>query len=68
VVFSLPPQCHDDRFKTSAHDQPATGHKNREHRVMESKNLTDIAEDVSYGVKYKAVIDEQWAGKDAGFI
>ncbi|MBA8863933.1 hypothetical protein FHW11_001039 [Pantoea agglomerans] len=35
---------------------------------MESKNLTDIAEDVSYGVKYKAVIDEQWAGKDAGFI
>ncbi len=35
---------------------------------MESKNLTDIAEDVSGGVKYKAVIDEEWAGKDAGVI
>ncbi len=35
---------------------------------MESKNLTDIAEDVSYGVKYKVVIKEEWAGKHAGFI
>jgi len=32
---------------------------------MESKNLTDIAEDVSDGVKYKAVINEGWAGQDA---
>lgn len=32
---------------------------------MESKNLTDIAEDVSYGVKYKAVIKEGWAGQEA---
>ncbi len=35
---------------------------------MESKNLTDIAEDVSGGVKYKAVINEEWAGKNAGVI
>jgi hypothetical protein len=35
---------------------------------MESKNLTDIAEDVSDGVKYKAVIKEEWAGQDAGVI
>lgn len=32
---------------------------------MESKNLTDIAEDVSGGVKYKAVTNEGWAGQDA---
>ncbi|CAH6314096.1 hypothetical protein DAPPPG734_14735 [Pantoea agglomerans] len=32
---------------------------------MESKNLTDIAEDVSYGVKYKAVINQRWAGQEA---
>lgn len=30
---------------------------------MESKNLTDIAEDVSDGVKYKAVIKEGWADR-----
>ncbi len=35
---------------------------------MESKNLTDTAEDVSGGVKYKAVINEGWAGKDARVI